>query len=149
MGKLKCISSIFMNPTLLIILIKQLVRFNIEYLVVGGVAKILYNEKSYTKDIDVLIRYSEENYNNLAKLLKTLKYDLNKTAFAESGIVRIVSKQGTIEFFSKLDGVEPEEAFLTKYSLLYQGISIQVISLNNLNKNLTAVKEKYNGIIQS
>jgi hypothetical protein len=137
-----------MNPTLLVILIKQLTQFNIEYLIVGGVARILYNEKNYTKDIDLLIRHSEKNYNNLAKLLKTLQFDLNKTAFANTGIVRIASKQGTIEFLSKLDGVNAEEAFLTKNIILYRGISLHVISPDNLNKVSLAVKEKYYGIVQ-
>lgn len=138
-----------MNPTLLVILIKQLTQFNIEYLIVGGVAKILYKEKNYTKDIDLLISNSEDNYNNFARLLKkTFNFDLNKAVFADDGIVRVVSKQGTIEFLSKLDGVDVEEAFLTKNSLMYRGIQLNVISREHLNKVTVALREKYHGGLQ-
>jgi hypothetical protein len=50
-----------MKPTLLVILIKQLTQFNIEYLIVGGVAKILYKEKNYIYPDRLAVCLKERN----------------------------------------------------------------------------------------
>ena len=54
--------------------LKFLEKEGINYVVVGGVAVVLYGYERYTKDIDLILDFSKENVNKFVNLMNTLGF---------------------------------------------------------------------------
>ncbi|MCK4940699.1 hypothetical protein KAS45_01275 [candidate division WOR-3 bacterium] len=55
-------------------ILRSLEKEKIEYAVIGGVAVVLYGYVRFTKDIDLLIDFSEDNVRRFIKVLAALNY---------------------------------------------------------------------------
>ena len=55
-------------------ILRALESENIKYAVIGGVAVVLYGYVRFTKDIDLLIDFSEDNVRRFIKVLAALKF---------------------------------------------------------------------------
>ena len=55
-------------------ILKALEKEKIDYAVIGGVAVVLYGYVRFTKDIDLLIDFSEDNVRRFAKVLAALNF---------------------------------------------------------------------------
>lgn len=55
-------------------ILKSLEKEKIDYAVIGGVAVVLYGYVRFTKDIDLLIDFSEDNVRSFIKVLAALNF---------------------------------------------------------------------------
>lgn len=55
-------------------ILRSLEKENIDYAVIGGVAVVLYGYVRFTKDIDLLIDFSEDNVRSFIKVLAALNF---------------------------------------------------------------------------
>lgn len=55
-------------------ILRSLEKENIDYAVIGGVAVVLYGYVRFTKDIDLLIDFSEDNVRSFIKVLAVLNF---------------------------------------------------------------------------
>ena len=55
-------------------ILRSLEKENIDYAVIGGVAVVLYGYVRFTKDIDLLIDFSEDNVRRFIKVLAALNF---------------------------------------------------------------------------
>lgn len=55
-------------------ILRSLEKEKIDYAVIGGVAVVLYGYVRFTKDIDLLIDFSEDNVRRFLKVLAALNY---------------------------------------------------------------------------
>lgn len=118
--------------------------FDIDHLIVGGVALMLHGEKKVTKDLDILVLSTKENLKKFESVIADEKI-IND--FMENKIIRIIGKPFSIDFHPKLDGLNVNQIF-KDYSLITVGDSkLKVIKLLDLNKNLLTVKNQINEII--
>lgn len=125
---------------------KLLDTFNIEYLIVGGVALMLYGNKKQTKDLDIVILMTNENLKKFENIIldKKLLKDFN-----EDKIIRVIGKPFSIDFHPKLDGVNKAHIF-KNYSLIsVDNFKLRVINQLDLNKNLKTVKNNINELIRT
>lgn len=125
---------------------KILDTLNIDYLIVGGVALMLYNEKTQTKDLDITILKTDDNLKRFESVVsdKTLLND-----FKDNKIIRITGKPFSIDFHPILDGVDANLIF-KNYSLIpVDDYQLKVINHIDLKRNLEIVKNKINGIIRT
>ena len=124
--------------------IDQLVRYNIEFVVTGGVAQILRNKKSYTSDLDILVTTCNKNLEQIKTYITQTtnqkSYDLS--LLKEGGLLRIRRFPFSIDILSKLDGVETKSAFDTMDYIKFENIEIPVISENLLNLNYETIEKK-------
>ena len=60
-------------------LIEVFRKYNVEYLFIGKGAAILYGYPGTTQDIDIFPKKSKENCKNIARALRELEFDINKT----------------------------------------------------------------------
>lgn len=120
--------------------------FYIEYLIVGGVALMLYSKKTQTKDLDIIVLMTKENLKRFENVISDKKL---LSDFKENKIIRIIGKPFSIDFHPKLDGVNEIQIF-KNYSLISVGdCKLKVINQLDLNKNLETVKNNINGIIRT
>jgi hypothetical protein len=126
---------------------KTLTHYNVNHVIAGGCAGIIYQEKNHTLDLDILIDTSKENLMNFKSFLyKNTKKTINVSDFVNRGIIRIVSSPYNIDFLSLLDGVANSEVFTNSKIITIKENKIRVISKQDLNINLKKVKEKVYGI---
>lgn len=67
---------------------RTLNRDKVRYLVVGGVASILYGNPRFTKDLDIWVDPDEDNLEKLIRSFKTLKFIPRNPVKAEEFISR-------------------------------------------------------------
>ena len=108
----------------------------VKYMLVGGFAVIYYGYVRTTQDIDLLVFPSSENAEKMLKVLKEF-------GFGEAGFTRdIFEKEGAaihlgtepnrIDILTSLKGVSNASIFSNLKKVRYKGISLNVISFNDL-----------------
>jgi len=109
----------------------------VKYVVTGGVAMLLRNEKKTTMDLDLLVSVNKENISAIKEFAKSFKIN-NLEVFEDltsEKIVRIKIFPFSIDFMPKLDGLNTEEIFKNKDIINYSGINIPLITKKELEVN--------------
>jgi predicted nucleotidyltransferase len=119
-------------------------KYEIEYLIVGGAAKLLYNQKWRPSDLDILV-YSDMP--NLIKLNIVLKNEKMISQFQKGKIIRIVGKPYSIDIHPKLDGLILSHIKNRTRKVYLDKTPIKLIDDVDLKINLQTVKTKIDGII--
>ncbi len=114
-------------------------KHEVEYLVIGGYAVAIHGYPRYTKDIDVSIRISGKNSAAMIKVIKEFGFaSLNLTSedfTKEGGIIQLGYEPLRIDIINDLNGVSFENALKNKKVVIYEGISINFISCEDLIRN--------------
>jgi hypothetical protein len=107
----------------------------VRYVVLGGVAAILYGVPRMTYDLDILIDATEENAGRLLKALDEAGFTTTELTNPQ----RVASSDMSIfEDFVRLDvltntpGLSFEEAWQDKQTIAYQGQAFYMVSLRHL-----------------
>ena len=110
-------------------------RNDVKYLVIGGIAAVLYGVPRATFDLDVLIEPSEENASRLLNAM--MEAGLGTASLASSD--DLLSKEITIftdrirlDVLTSTPGIVFEEAWQHRVSMNYKGQSLEVVSLTDL-----------------
>jgi len=125
-------------------IISVLNRCNVNYIVTGGVAMFLRNEKKSTMDIDVLVTTNQQNIIAIKEFVKAFNIvDLKTVEDLKQGkIVRVKIFPFSIDFLPKLDGLKSEDAFNNSEHILFNGINIPVITKKDLLTNYNNIYEQ-------
>ena len=110
-------------------------RNDVKYLVIGGIAAVLYGVPRATFDPDVFIEPSEENASRLLNAM--MEAGLGTASLASSD--DLLSKEITIftdrirlDVLTSTPGIVCEEAWQHRVSMNYKGQSLEVVSLTDL-----------------
>ncbi len=124
---------------------KCLKEHNVKYLVIGGIAAILYGVPRATFDLDILIEATPENTQNLLD------------AFSEAGLgtasltsvndilaneITIFKDRVRIDVQTSTPGIEFAEAWKNKKTMQYQSNDFYVVSKDDLIAAKTAAGRK-------
>jgi hypothetical protein len=120
--------------------IELLEKHGVKYLVVGGYAVGFHGFPRYTGDLDVFIAISEENSENILRVLGEFGFSdlgLNVQDFLEKEIVVEIGREPIkIQVLTGIDGVTFEESYSGKeYLQLSKELSIPFIGYEALLKN--------------
>jgi len=133
---------------------KALGQQNVDYVLIGGVAVILHGMERLTRDIDIIVKMSPENIDNLRKALHTVFEDdaieeITLSELYEFPVIRygtpnefyidIMARVGELASFEDLEGEIID----------YQGIKIKLAkpeSLLRLKKNSIRDKDKIDAL---
>ena len=112
----------------------------VKYLLVGGWAVGLYGNPRATKDIDFLVSTDSDNIQNLKKAFAAFGAPpVNIEQFRERGnVIRIGSSPIQIDIINQADGINIDDCFPRKETLIVEDIEILVISRADLIKNKKA-----------
>lgn len=110
-------------------------RNDVKYVVIGGIAAVLYGVPRATFDLDVLIEASADN---VERLLKAMTEAGLGTASLAS-VDEVLSKEITIftdrirlDVQTSTPGVEFEHAWAHRVTMNYRGQLLEVVSLSDL-----------------
>lgn len=134
--------------------LKVLILLNehrVKYLLIGGYAVIVHGYSRTTGDMDLWIEPSKENQLNLCKVFKALAFDnrdidhIKSLDFNEPHVFSIGSAPQKIDFLTKVALVKFKDAFANKISHVINGLSIDIVHLNDLvlmKMNTNRLKDK-------
>lgn len=126
--------------------ISLLNKFSVEYLVVGGYAMAFHGRPRYTGDLDIWIKISEPNANNMLIVLKEFGFDslpFSKNDFLKENLINQIGYPPLrIDILTSIDGITFEEAYFHKNALLLENLEIPFIGINELIQNKKASGRK-------
>jgi len=127
----------FTHPAHLEMLI-ALVDNQVDFLVVGGYAVIYHGYTRATGDMDIWLRPTNENKLKLIEVFKKFDFDpegINTIAekdFREVVIFHIGKEPERIDFLSKVQGLNFEDAFKQRQSLMVKDHEVSFLHLDDL-----------------
>jgi predicted nucleotidyltransferase len=122
-------------------MILALLKNQVEFILVGGYAVIYHGYVRATGDMDVWLRPTNENKQLLIEVFKKLQFDpdgvkkLSEMDFTEVVIFHIGNEPERIDFLSKVQGLDFDEAYRQKQLLSVGGHQVPILHLNDLIAN--------------
>ncbi len=114
----------------------------VKYLLIGGYAVSYYGYPRATADMDIWIELSQINAEKVVNLLKEFGFDvpgLSTELFLDKGkIVRMGYPPIRLEILNDISGVRFDECYPARTMAKIDGITVSVISLDDLKKNKAA-----------
>ena len=122
--------------------LKLLNGHNVEYLLVGGYAVAYHGYPRMTMDMDIWIKISDNNAENIVKAIQEFGFntnDLKKELFNKpDSIVRMGNKPQLIEIMTTISGVEFGSCYKRRVKKNIDGIKVSIISYEDLKMNKKA-----------
>ena len=122
--------------------LKLLNSHQVDYLLVGGYAVSIHGYPRYTGDIDFWVALSDENAQKIVNVLKEFGFDLPNLStelfLDKSRMTRLGREPVKIEILNSVSGLDFLPCQERAISIDIDGISIPVISLNDLRQNKLA-----------
>lgn len=124
---------------------KCLKKHNVKYLVIGGIAAILYGVPRTTFDLDILIEALPENAQKLLDAL--LEAGLGTASLTSvndllANEITVFKDRVRIDVQTSTPGIEFESAWKNKKTMQYQKNDFYVVSKNDLISSKTAAGRK-------
>ena len=128
-------------------IIQILNKYQVEYIVIGGVAASLYGCPEQTYDIDILYNNIEDNKNRLLKALNEMEaqWDIPLTSaiLDKQYVFALYTKHGDLDIFNYVAGLGYyDDAIKYKEISKYLEANIQILSLEGLIKSKEAIIEE-------
>ena len=114
----------------------------IEYLLIGGYAVALYGHVRPTKDMDVWVATNETNLRLLVEAFE--KFGFGKNSLPDplfkppQTVLRMGVPPNRLEVLSEIAGVRFADCYEHRQYMTIDGVSVPVISLDDLKKNKSA-----------
>jgi len=123
-------------------MIKILLEENVKFILVGGIAVILYGHVRGTKDLDLWVYANSQNAPLLIKALAKFgapMQDISASDFELEGTVfQIGTEPIRIDIITRIAGLNFEEAINNVNIMEIDGLQVPVISVEDLIKNKKA-----------
>jgi hypothetical protein len=114
---------------------------SVDYLLVGGLASVLYGVPRTTVDIDIAVRPKEENISKAIVALESIGLvpdtKIPDEILGQGGVT--FSNEREVDMITDLKGIDFKTAWDRRKQIEYEGITLQVISREDLVAALKAV----------
>lgn len=121
-------------------------RHNVRYLVIGGIAAVLYGVPRATFDLDILIEVTTDNARRLLAAPAEAQFGTASLVTAEELLANeltVFKHRVRIDVQTSIPGLTFNEAWPRKATMNYQGQSFYVVSRRDLiTSKLAAGREK-------
>jgi hypothetical protein len=121
--------------------IRLLNKKNVQYMVVGGYAVGLHGYPRYTGDLDIWIQISDTNAEKMMVVLNEFGVHIPKLSkedfLRENPLagVHFGREPLRIDILNSIDGVNFEECYSNKQTMIFEGTPIYYIHFDDLKKN--------------
>lgn len=123
-------------------MLECLLEENVKFLLVGAYAVAVHGYPRATKDIDFFVWATPANASSLMKALIKFGAPLDKISesdFSSEGIVfQIGNSPRRIDIITSASGVDFEQAYSNRQTVVLEGLGVPVISLQDLIVNKRA-----------
>jgi|APCry1669192700_1035426.scaffolds.fasta_scaffold00478_6 predicted nucleotidyltransferase len=123
--------------------INLLKKYEVKFVLVGGLAVVVHGHYRTTKDMDLFYECSEENCLKLIKSINDFGFKYLNLSIEDlmdsSGYVKLGNAPVRIDLFCDLPGVNFEEVYKMAFDYTEDGIELKVIHVNHLIQNKLTV----------
>ena len=123
--------------------INLLKKYEVKFVLVGGLAVVVHGHYRTTKDMDLFYECSEENCLKLIKSIDDFGFKYLNLSIEDlmdsSGYVKLGNAPVRIDLFCDLPGVNFEEVYKMAFDYTEDGIELKVIHVNHLIQNKLTV----------
>lgn len=112
-----------------------------KYLVIGGIAAMLYGVPRATFDLDILIEPSEANAQRLLDSLVEIGFGTAQMTTAQEIVateITIFTDRVRLDVQTSTPGIRFEDAWRQRVTMTYEGQNFEVISFSDLIQSKTA-----------
>ncbi len=119
-------------------MLRLLVEFNVDFMLVGGFAVNYYGFNRPTGDMDVWLKPNEENKNKLVKALNNYGFNeesisyVNSLDFSETLVFSCGEPPFRVDFLTQIGGVKYAEAEHQRVKSTMENIEISIIHIHDL-----------------
>jgi hypothetical protein len=116
-------------------------RNDVKYLVIGGIAAVLYGVPRATFDLDILIEPTKENAQRLLDALSEAGFGTAEMTNAEEIVsteITIFTDRVRLDVQTFTPGIEFEAAWQRRVTMAYEGQALEVVSKADLIRSKTA-----------
>ena len=116
-------------------------RNNVRYLVIGGIAAVLYGVPRATFDLDILIEPTKENAQKLLDALAEIGFGTAQMTSAEEIVdteITIFTDRIRLDVQTFTPGISFEDAWRKRVTMTYEGQEFEVVSFADLIQSKTA-----------
>ena len=120
-------------------------KYNVKYLIIGGIAAVLYGVPRATFDLDILIEATPENAKNLLDAFLEAKMGTASLTTVDDLLqneITIFKDRVRIDVQTSTPGLKFEEAWKNKNTMQYQGNDFFIVSKADLIASKTASGRK-------
>jgi hypothetical protein len=114
---------------------------DVRYLVIGGIAAVLYGVPRATFDLDILIQPTKQNAQRLLDALAQLNFGTADMITADEVVdteITIFTDKVRLDVQTSTPGISFDEAWPRRVTMSYNGQTFVVVSLADLIKSKTA-----------
>lgn len=114
---------------------------DVRYLVIGGIAAVLYGVPRATFDLDILIEPTKENAQKLLNALMEIGFGTAQMTSAEEIVeteITIFTDRVRLDVQTFTPGIRFEDAWPRRVTMKYAGQELTVVSLADLIQSKTA-----------
>jgi len=114
---------------------------NCRYVVLGGVAAVLYGVPRMTFDIDILIEANEANAEKLLTALREAGFGTAHLITAKELLaneITIFKDRARVDIQTATPGLAFEEAWRQRNTLVFESVPFHLVSVDDLIKSKTA-----------
>lgn len=113
-----------------------------EYVIIGGYALAVHGYVRYTGDIDFFIALNPANAARMLSVFHAFGLrtpDIDTALFMDEGkIIRVGSEPMRLEVLNKISGVDFDECYRNRKTILIDGVSVNFLGYHELLKNKRA-----------
>ena len=116
-------------------------RNDVRYLVIGGIAAVLYGVPRATFDLDILIEPTKENAQKLLDALLEIGFGTAQMTSAQEIVdkeITIFTDRVRLDVQTSTPGIRFEDAWRKRVTMTYEGQEFEVVSLKDLIQSKTA-----------
>ncbi len=114
-------------------------KYNVSYLIVGGIAVSIHSYPRYTKDLDLWLEINKKNAEAMMLVLEEFGFGslgLSPQDFLEAGmIIQLGHEPNRIDLLTDLPGVSFAEAYPKRVNIEIDDLSLTFIDKESLIKN--------------
>jgi|SRR5215211_7933012 len=115
----------------------------VDYVIIGAQSLAFHGRPRYTGDLDILVRASRDNAQQLLKVLNQFGFaqaGFKETDFLEpEQMIQLGRAPSRIDLLTSISGVPTEDAFASKVSAMIDGIPVFILGKDALIRNKRAV----------
>ena len=114
---------------------------DVKYLVIGGIAAVLYGVPRATFDLDILIERTEENAQKLLDALTEIGFGTAEMTSAKEIVdteITIFTDRVRLDVQTSTPGIRFEDAWQQRKTMAYEGQRFEVVSFSDLIRSKTA-----------
>jgi hypothetical protein len=126
-------------------LLRNLLEFEVKFLLVGGHAAIYYGVNRNTGDLDILIEPTQENGRKLLRALVSVGLEvptIDAKEFESELVLTFGLPPDAVDILNFTPGIEFQAAFENAQKIDFLGITIPVIDIHDLIKNKENLKRE-------